>query len=268
MSTGKDPRHILSLSGGKDSTALAVYMRGRVPEMEYVFCDTGKELPETYEYLNKVEAYLGKPIVRLNSDYSFDHWLQVFSGFLPSPQMRWCTKNLKLKPFERYVGEDMAYSYIAIRADEDRIGYISHKPNLIPVYPFKEAGITKADVYRILEESGLGLPAYYEWRTRSGCYFCFFQRKAEWVGLKERHPELFELAKSYEKTNPATGERYTWVQGESLEELSSREVEILKRHQETLKRQRRAAPNRALIELFEDTLDEESDEQGCMICHL
>ena len=37
-------RHILSLSGGKDSTALALYMRDRVPEMEYVFCDTGEDL--------------------------------------------------------------------------------------------------------------------------------------------------------------------------------------------------------------------------------
>ena len=50
-------RHILSLSGGKDSTALAVYLRDRIPDLEYVFCDTEKELPETYEYLARVEAY-------------------------------------------------------------------------------------------------------------------------------------------------------------------------------------------------------------------
>jgi len=57
-------RHILGLSGGKDSTALAIYMKDRVPQMEYVFCDTDKELTETYEYLNRVEAFLGKRIVR------------------------------------------------------------------------------------------------------------------------------------------------------------------------------------------------------------
>ena len=72
--------------------------------------------------------------------------------------------------------------------------------------------LSKADVYRILEESGLGLPEYYKWRTRSGCYFCFYQRKAEWVGLMDNHPELFELAKGYEKFNDETGERYTWSQ--------------------------------------------------------
>ncbi len=173
-------RHILSLSGGKDSTALAVYMRDRVAEMEYVFCDTKKELPETYEYLDKIEAFLGKKIVRLSDDRGFDHWLQVYNGYLPSSRMRWCTKALKIKPFEKYVGNDEVMMYVGIRADEDRTAYVSTKPNIHAVYPFKEAGITVDDVYRILEESGLGVPAYYEWRTRSGCYFCFFQRKHEW----------------------------------------------------------------------------------------
>ena len=52
-------RHLLGLSGGKDSSALAVYMRDRVPEMEYFFTDTGKELPETYEFLDRLEVFLG-----------------------------------------------------------------------------------------------------------------------------------------------------------------------------------------------------------------
>ena len=73
-------RHILSLSGGKDSSALAVFMKGRVPEMEYVFCDTQKELTETYEYLERLQAYLGKPIIRLNATRGFDHWLQVYGN--------------------------------------------------------------------------------------------------------------------------------------------------------------------------------------------
>ena len=207
-------RHILGLSGGKDSTALAIYMRDRIPEMEYVFCDTQKELPETYEYLDRLEAHLGKTIKRLNDKRGFDHWLKVYGNYLPSSRMRWCTRMLKLKPLEDYIGEDPVLSYVAIRADEDRDGYISTKANIKPVYPFKEAGITLPDVARILDDAGLGLPKYYEWRTRSGCYFCFFQRKAEWIGLKERHPELFEKAKAYEKIDPETGDRYTWSERE------------------------------------------------------
>lgn len=203
-------RHILGLSGGKDSTALAVYMRDRVPEMEYVFTDTLKELPETYEYLDRLEAYLGKTIVRLNAERGFDHWLEIYGGMLPSSQARWCTRMLKLKPFEDYVADDPVISYVAIRADEDRSGYISKKPNIRAVFPFVEDGLIKQDVLRVLEEAGLGLPSYYEWRSRSGCYFCFFQRKSEWVGLREKHPDLFEKAKEYEKFNTDTGEHYTW----------------------------------------------------------
>lgn len=185
-------RHVLSLSGGKDSTALAVYMRDKVPEMEYVFMDTGEELPETYEYLDKLEAYLGKPVVRLNPDRPFSHYLDIYRGVLPDPRTRWCTRMLKIKPFERYVGDDPVISYLAIRADElHRKGYISTKPNITAVYPFIEDGIVKNDVYRILEESGLGLPEYYKWRSRSGCYFCFFQQRIEWVGLLENHPDYF-----------------------------------------------------------------------------
>ncbi|WP_020375124.1 phosphoadenosine phosphosulfate reductase family protein [Sulfobacillus thermosulfidooxidans] len=259
-------RHILNLSGGKDSTALAVFMRDKVPEMEYVFCDTQKELPETYEYLERVEAYLGKPIVRLNAERGFDHWLQIYGGLLPSSQARWCTRKLKLEPFEEYVGSDPVYSYVAIRADENRSGYISTKPNITAIFPFKEAGITKSDVFRILDESGLYLPQYYEWRTRSGCYFCFFQRQSEWVGLKERHPDLFELAKAYEKINSETGERFTWRHGESLAELERPErMEEIRANRETLDKEASVPKLVTLTSLI--NADDEED-LGCVMCHL
>lgn len=146
------------MSGGKDSTALALYMRDRQEDMEYVFCDTDKELTETYDYLNRVEAFLGKKIVRLNAKAGFDHWLEVYGGYLPSPNMRWCTKMLKLKPFEAYVGNDPVVSYVGLRADEDRIGYISTKSNIKAVFPFKDDGIDYVGVMKILEESGIGMP--------------------------------------------------------------------------------------------------------------
>ena len=263
-------RHILSLSGGKDSSALAAFMKGKVPEMEYVFCDTQKELPETYEYLERLQAYLGKPIVRLNATRGFDHWLQVYGNYLPSGRMRWCTRMLKLKPFEEYVGDDTVMSYIGIRADENREGYISTKPNITAVYPFKEAGIIEADVYRILAEAGLGMPSYYDWRTRSGCYFCFFQRKAEWVGLKERHPDLYEKAKAYEKIDEATGVRYTWSERESLEELErpARVEEIKRKHQTALAANTGTQSSQRLYQILAASLADEDDTEPCLICEL
>ena len=286
-------RHILALSGGKDSSALAVYMsdparwqralgltdakpRDSIPEMEYVFCDTGKELEETYDYLFKLEAYLGKEIIRLNPERGFDHWLEVYGGYLPSPNMRWCTRMLKLKPYEDYIGDDDVVSYVGIRADENRSGYISTKPNIRPVFPFKADGAKRDDVYRILEESGLGMPDYYDWRSRSGCFFCFYQRRSEWVGLKENHPELYEKAKAYEKTNEESGERFTWSTTESLVELEQPErMEAIMDAQE---KRRSRLSTRVNSNSLWDNLDHwhtadllrdaESDEAGCSICHI
>jgi hypothetical protein len=260
-------RHILSLSGGKDSTALAVYLRDRIPELEYVFCDTGAELPETYEYLERLQAYLGRPIVYLRADEKtlFDR-IRERGGFLPSPRVRWCTRELKIQPFERYVGSDYAYVYIALRSDEtSRKGYIPRRPNIVPRYPFVEAGITHADVIRILETSGLGLPSSYRWRSRSGCFCCFFQQRIEWIGLLANHPELYWSAAALEKVDETTGERFTWIPGTSLAELARPETieQVRRQHEErtTLIESKRAAFARR------PTCDEDG-AVGCAFCDL
>lgn len=270
MSTSEETRkerHIVSLSGGKDSTALAIYLRDRIPQLEYVFCDTGEELPETYEYLDKLEAYLGKEIVRLKARQGFEEMLKARGGFLPSAQVRWCTEYLKIKPFEEEVGTAVCYNYIGIRVDEKhRKGYISTKPNIIPRYPFVEDSITQDDVLRILDESGMGLPNYYVWRSRSGCYFCFFQQKVEWLGLLEHHEDLYLKAEGFEKEDPTSGERYTWSAGESLRELRqpTRREQIRKEHLKRVERTSRHRPNRTITEVFAA----ETSSEGCLICHL
>lgn len=263
-------RHILALSGGKDSSALAVYMKDRVADMEYVFCDTEKELEETYEYMQRLSQYLGKPIhtLKYKSGYGFDEILKLKRGYLPSPRSRWCTECLKLIPYEEYIGEDQVISYVGIRADEPhRKGYISTKGNITTVFPFIEDNIRKADVFRILEESGLGVPSYYEWRSRSGCYFCFFQQRIEWVGLLERHPDLFEKAKEYEKFDPVTGERFTWVEKESLEELAmpERVAAIKAQYEEQKSRRKTSQANLGLKNIFDA---EDDGETPCLMCHL
>ena len=88
------------------------------------------------------------------------------------------------------------------------------------MYPFVADGLVRADILTLLEQT-TGLPSYYSWRSRSGCYFCFFQRKREWLGLREHHPDLFEKAKRYEAQtfDPATGRTYTWMDKMSLQEL-------------------------------------------------
>jgi hypothetical protein len=133
------------------------------------------------------------------------------------------------------------------------------------VYPFIDAGVVKRDVFELLEESGLGVPEYYEWRSRSGCYFCFYQQRIEWVGLLERHPELFWAAEAFEKKDEVTGETYTWNSRESLQALAQpQRVQQIKEEHE--RRQTWAGKSQAEGKLM-SILEDEEDE-GCLICQL
>ena len=363
-------RHVLGISGGKDSAALAIYLRKKYPklEIEYYTCDTGKELEETYQLINNLESYLGKKIIRLkaaegSTEEPFDYFLKIYGNFLPSSNSRWCTKKLKLEPFEKFVGNDNVISYVGIRGDEDREGYISRKPNIQSIFPFRkniwsedviikllsnnninnllelckkqslsrhsdrfielikkpisqhfslsqklnmlldssinqfntivfsflkstqyplafekdfplidnEEVLVRDDIFKILEDSGVGIPKYYQKinfktndkvgqysRSRSGCYFCFFQQKIEWIWLYEQHPELFEMAQEYEKDG------YTWNQGESLVELIKPD-KIKRIKEEYLARMNKNTKVKSPFLL--DILDD-AEGEGCAACFI
>jgi 3'-phosphoadenosine 5'-phosphosulfate sulfotransferase (PAPS reductase)/FAD synthetase len=318
-------KHVLGISGGKDSAALALYMRDKYPDLpiDYYNSDTGCELHETEQLIIELESVLGH-ITKLKAAEGspeptpFQHFLKANGGYLPSPQSRWCTRKLKLEEFEKYVGDALTISYVGIRGDEEREGYISTKSNIQAIFPFrrniwsmdvihkvlhkdsieqlleiyesvcptnlyyKAANIIQKplidkeyysktlnslldldvkifnkavflflkstefpvgkldsfplidndevlgidDIYNILDKNGVNIPAYYKEiefevdgmkgtysRSRSGCYFCFFQQKIEWIWLYEQHPDLFQKSMEFEKDG------YTWNQGESLADL-------------------------------------------------
>ena len=281
-----ETKHILGLSGGKDSAALAVHMNKKYPDLdiEYFFTDTGYELKETYDFLNKLKTRLDKPIHYINPRNSFDYFLKKYNNFLPSPTARWCTIEMKLKSMEAWLkpaldaGQEII-TYVGIRYDErGRIGY---KPtnNLIKAkFPFIEDCIDKEGVIEILETSGLGLPDYYKWRSRSGCTFCFFQKRAEWIGLKENHPEAWEHAKSLEKEATENHSKFTWIKDLPLSELEKPEVvakvkEQHKKQIEKLKRNKQKTQQNnpflkgESINNIEENLALDDVSSSCLICH-
>ena len=105
-------RHICGISGRQGlQCAGRLSPRTRYPEMEYFFCDTGRRASRNLRIISPASrVILGQKIVRLNAHRGFDHWFEVFRGTLPSPQMRWCTKNMKIKPIEEWIGEAPALS--------------------------------------------------------------------------------------------------------------------------------------------------------------
>ena len=297
-------RHIIGISGGKDSAALAIYLarKGddwryfrdllaaagcndaaseidrakRPPSIECFFTDTGKELPEVYEYLDVLEKYLGRPIKRLSpfpngadeNTAPFDHFLWAeHGGLLPSKRQRWCTYKMKIKPMNAFVGDDPTINYVGIRADESFRSKLSSLRNVTAVYPFIADGLVRDDIVALLAATA-GIPSYYNWRSRSGCFFCFFQRKNEWLGLRKHHPDLFELAMRYEQEtyDPETGRMYTWRDKGSLQELDE-EADM---HQSAA-RDIIASDNRPTwqsVLLSEHLKDDDPYDHACAVCSL
>lgn len=275
--------HILSLSGGKDSTALAFFIKDNMPDIfektELVFCDTEKEIPETYDYLNKIEIFLDKKIIRLKPYRNFDHLMAIYNH-LPSVHQRWCTIEMKTKVFRKYVfdlfkeyGEGCVQLYIGIRADEaDRTQSSINNDNFInAVYPFVENGLNRSDIDNILINSGIGYPDYYKWRKRSGCYFCMYQSKNDWLNLYENHPDLFQKAMDYE-IDAGTTERKTrfgWNCDMALKDMIK--PENMKKIREDYtklqeKRKAKALENKENSGLLYDI--DSFEENQCRFCHL
>ena len=171
---------------------------------------------------------------------------------------------MKIKPFEAFVGDDPVISYVGIRADENRQGYKSNKETITPVFPFVEDGIMRGDVFNILEKS-VGVPKYYDWRSRSGCYFCFFQRESEWLGLKRKHPKLFERAKAFEEES---GNGFTWRQGATLDEVVAKAEAKEAANGGNIIATDRSSKIQRWQDIIDNEIDEEDDDIGCLTCSL
>ena len=280
-----ETKHILGLSGGKDSAALAVHMNKKYPDLdiEYFFTDTGYELKETYDFLNKLKTRLDKPIHYINPRNSFDYYLKKYNNFLPSATARWCTIEMKLKSMEAWLkpaldkGQEII-TYVGIRYDErGRVGYKPTNDLIKAKFPFIEDCIDKEGVIEILETSGLGLPDYYKWRSRSGCTFCFFQKRSEWIGLKENHPEAWEHAKSLEKEATENASAFTWIKDMPLTELEKPDViaKVKKQHKKQLEKLKLKKDKQTLNNPFlkgenivvEENLALDDVSSSCLICH-
>ncbi len=195
-------KYLLPVSGGADSSALAVLMHELHPEVgwEMCFTDTLAESPELYESLQRLEAYLGKQITRITPEKGLYELIAEYNGFLPSAQSRYCTRELKLVPFsnwiKRYDGIQK-WMFVGIRADESsRVAFTLNEVET--VMPFVDLGLRREDIFAILTRS-VGVPKFYRYRSRSGCEACPFQRRSEIVGLLRYEPDAFNRAMAYEK---------------------------------------------------------------------
>ena len=191
--------HVIALSGGKDSTALAL----RLAEVEprdyiYLITPTGDELPEMLAHWDKLEGLLGKPLTRITNK-TLDFWIEHFNA-LPNNRQRWCTRLLKIEPaIAFYKSISPCIAYVGLRADEpadERVGiYGADTPQR---FPLREWGWGVRNVMDYLMHKGIVIP------TRTDCARCYDQRLGEWRALYRKYPHIYASAERQEATTGAT----------------------------------------------------------------
>lgn len=212
---------IVGLSGGGDSSVLAlftyVYLASHYADIELVFTDTKQEPKSCYETLDMIETLTGISLKKITPPEGLFEYIDKYNGFLPSFDKRWCTSGLKVKPLVSYIKSiENEYGYVnlaGIRVDEvDREGIqFQHKmENAKSAYPFIDLKMTKAMVFDILNNT-IGIPSTYAYRSRSGCYCCFFQRNSEIIGMLQNDPDDFAKTEAYEKLTDEDSKRWDSV---------------------------------------------------------
>lgn len=199
---------VVCLSGGKDSTAMALHLAETEPaDYSYLCTPTGDELPEMQAHWDRLEVLLGKPLTRITNG-TLDSWIEEY-GALPNWRQRWCTRLLKIEPLLAWIKGRDVLLHVGLRADEEeRRGIISNDVSCR--FPLREWGWGINEVRVYLRERGVAIPA------RTDCARCYGQRLHEWFALWRKHPDIFAQAEAQEATTGKTFRspgRDTWPAG-------------------------------------------------------
>ena len=216
--------NIVSLSGGKDSTAMLLRMLEEgMPVDIILFCDTGMEFPGLYNHIDKLEKYIGRPITRLKSPYTFDYYFFEYTPKRKNPALegqvglswagprnRWCTAWLKTRIIDKYLRElEKDYTvvqYIGIAADEPKRVHDLK-------YPLVDWGMTEADCLAYCKERGFDWDGLYDIFHRVSCWCCPLQSYDELRKLRKHFPELWERMRYMDKNTWRKITKYYSVEG-------------------------------------------------------
>jgi hypothetical protein len=200
--------HVVALSGGKDSTAMALRLAEVEPrDYTFVITPTGNEFPEMVAHWRHLSEMLGKPLTIATSGKSL-HGLIRDQKMLPNHAARWCTRMLKLEPYYAWLTQHTpCISYVGLRADEEsRPGMIfPDASNVTMDFPMRRWGWSEADVWTYLRTKNVSIP------ERTDCMDCFWQRLGEWYHYWRDRREDFDRAADLEDwVSQERGHPYTF----------------------------------------------------------
>ena len=206
-------KRVVALSGGKDSTAMAVRLAEVEPEdYTYVCTPTGNELPEMFDHCKRLGDLLGNPILPIMHTTGLIG-LARSQKMIPNFRARFCTVILKIEPYREWLKVNTpCISYVGLRADElgRAGGAYSDIDGVEMRFPLREWGWGKSDVLNYLASKQISIP------TRTDCAICFHQRIGEWYRLWRDHSEEWAEGEALEQEIGATLRspgRDTWPVG-------------------------------------------------------
>lgn len=207
----KNEKHVVGLSGGKDSTCLALWLVENEPRpYEFICNTTGDELPEMLEHWAKLEKILGQPIIQVRHHTDLAGMIREEKA-IPNWRQRFCTRILKIEPTIKYMAAlpDESVLYVGLRADEEaRRGLYGEDVKIR--FPLRERGFTEAMVWQFLADRNVTIP------DRTDCGLCFYQRVDEWQTLYFNYPEKWKRGEAIEAEQGHTFRspgRDTWPAG-------------------------------------------------------
>lgn len=223
-------KHVVSFSGGKDSTAMLLKMIELGQKIDRIIqIDTTKEFPQMYEHIEKVKKYI-HPLKIETIQLDFDYWFHEHlikkgdrkgtNGYgWPRVYTRWCTA-MKIEAFKRVVYGDGIYEprkrkqtniskkpgiteYHGIAYDEQhRVG--KNKDNRIIATPMIDWKMTEADAIKYCYDKGFDWGGIYEDVGRVSCFCCPLAHIDTLRTICKNYPELWSKMKEMDSRSSRT----------------------------------------------------------------
>ncbi len=189
-------KHVVALSGGKDSTAMALRLAEVEPrDYTYICTPTGDENAETFTHWRHLADVLGKPLIPVTAHTTLDGLIRQ-QKMIPNHRARWCTRMLKIEPAARWLALNTpCVYYVGLRADEPERegGDYASVEGVEQRFPMREWGWALNDVLDYLRAKSIAIP------ERTDCRKCFFQRLSEWWNFWKTDPKGWAEAEALEE---------------------------------------------------------------------
>lgn len=191
-------RVIVNFSCGAASAVAAkicVDAWSKIREVKIVYADlSADEHPDNLRFLADVESWIGKKVERIrNPKYTGIDDVFLTERYIVGITGAACTKRLKRDVIDKLRTPD-DIRVIGFTADErDRIeAIIARNLQMKFSWVLADAGITKSDCYRILQNAGIALPwMYLNGYSHNNCVGCVKGGMGYWNKIRRDFPDVF-----------------------------------------------------------------------------